>query len=97
MNIIDSSQTLIGQIPSTLSSFWLLLAAALSLMITTLMTFLRSLNNEGQEERYTDPRQGETDHWRVESLSRLLRESGIRIFKKKMYSLSQGVCLLITL
>ena len=94
MNIIASAQTLIGQIPSTLSSFWLLLAAALSLMITTLMTFLRSLNNEGQEERYTQPRQGETDHWRVE---RLLRESGIRIFKKKMYSLSQGVCLLITL
>ena len=51
--------------PPILPSDWLQLSEAPPLMITTLMTFLRSLNNEGQEERYRAARQAETDHWRA--------------------------------
>ena len=58
MNNTDSAQPLIGQIHSVLSSDWLLLSGPRPLMITTLMTFLRSLNNEGQEERYREAQTG---------------------------------------
>ena len=65
MNTTDSARPLIGHNIVILSSDWLELAGAGPLMITTLMTFLRSLNNEDQEERCRVARQVETDHPRA--------------------------------
>ena len=50
-NSSDYAWPLIGHSVPILPSDWLIQAGLMPLMITTLMTFLRSLNNEGQEER----------------------------------------------
>ena len=65
MNSSDYAWPLIGHSVPTLPSDWLIQAGLMPRMITTLMTFLRSLNNEDQEERCRVARQVETDHPRA--------------------------------